>query len=193
MVWQFDLPDFWLNKPDEMVGRRIVWSLLGITRWAEEYFKDMKYAHKSAVIVPSLLFDPILTFPDLHERRAVEEDPLWKEFLNEPLELQIINLHFATDQSATIWKKTGMVQYLNNTRCLPPIRPCCDLVSERICSSPPAIKGEQDVRAACQSLLAYDVFRTRIMVVLVRSKEKDERWEMLKLMWVRIYAMYRGK
>ncbi|KAF7143224.1 hypothetical protein RHSIM_Rhsim05G0218800 [Rhododendron simsii] len=233
MVRQFDLLEFWLNiKPDEMVGRRILWSLLGITRWAEEYFKDMKYAHKSAVIDRTLLFDPILhccrclTSPDLHETRAVEEDPLWKEFFHEPLELQIIYLHIVTEicynlemdthgasdqnnrdgavsqqhamppsDSSSSWEEnreqcrilSRYMMYLLVMRCsLLPVAVSGDLVSKRICYLARAIKDKQDVRAACQSLLESDEFGTGIMVSLVKSKEKDERWEMLKLMWVRM-------
>ncbi|KAI8556429.1 hypothetical protein RHMOL_Rhmol05G0252700 [Rhododendron molle] len=107
MMGQFDLLDYWFNKPHQRVVRRKLWSLLGIKTWVEEYYRnDMlkKYVHKTAVIDPSLLFDPILHFcqcltrPHLHHRRAVEEvDPFWKDFFDRSLEKQITFLYITTE------------------------------------------------------------------------------------------------
>ncbi|KAF7113522.1 hypothetical protein RHSIM_RhsimUnG0118300 [Rhododendron simsii] len=230
MVGQFDLLDFWLNnKPEQKVGRRILWSLLGIKTWVEEcfghwwveeYIKD-----KTAVIVPSLLFDPVyhcclrLTSRNRHPGRAVEEDPVWREFFHWSLDVQIISLHIATeicynlemewatpdasdqnDRDSTTVSQHHMMQNRELCRTLSrymmylfvmrtsllPIAASGDLVSEGIRNSPLDIEGAQDVRAACRSLLESNAFGTRKILGLVRSKQEDERWEMLKLMWVRM-------
>ncbi|KAG5549998.1 hypothetical protein RHGRI_015084 [Rhododendron griersonianum] len=189
-------------------------------RWVEEYIKD-----KTAVVVPSLLFDPVyhcclrLTSRNRHPRRAVEEEPVWREFFDRSLDVQIISLHIATEicynlemewdtpdasdqndrdsttvsQHHTILSRelcrtlSRYMMYLFVMRTsLLPIAASGDLVSEGVRDSPPDIEGAQDVRAACRSLLESDAFGTRKILRLVRSKQKDERWEMLKLMWVRM-------
>ncbi|KAE9447887.1 hypothetical protein C3L33_20213, partial [Rhododendron williamsianum] len=104
MVGQFDLIDYWVNSQEVVWS----WSLLGIKRWVEEYFKDTlkMYVPKTAVIDPSLLFDPIskscihLIDPDEIEEdmiRTIEEDPSWKEFFDRPFEEQILRLHITTE------------------------------------------------------------------------------------------------
>ncbi|KAG5550010.1 hypothetical protein RHGRI_015094 [Rhododendron griersonianum] len=104
MVGQFDLIDYYVNKPDQ----EVVWSLLGIKRWLEEYFKYTlkKYVPKTAVMYPSLLFDPIskccihLIDPRIEEDimiRTIEEDPIWKEFFDGSFVDQILRLHSATE------------------------------------------------------------------------------------------------
>ncbi|KAG5550013.1 hypothetical protein RHGRI_015097 [Rhododendron griersonianum] len=259
MMGQFDLLDHWLKKrtsviePDQGVEysdqkafRRILGSLLGIKRWLEEYFKDMfnKYVHKTADIVPSLLFDPILhccrclTSPDLHPRRAVEEDPVWKEFFNASLEEQISRLYFATgicynletewdthdaadDQnnrdgtvsqqhtmppsvSSSSWEDNRelcrtlsryMMYLLVMRSSLLPIVASGDYVSDSIRCVAPNLGGARDARAACKFLWESDEFATNGIVVKAKSIPKDERWDILKLMWVRMlcYAASKGQ
>lgn len=94
------------DELDQMAGRRILQSLLGMKRTVQEYFKDMleKYVRKTAVIVPSLdLLDPVfhccqcLILPELYHRRPVEEDTFWKTFFDLSFEAQVISLHVATE------------------------------------------------------------------------------------------------
>ncbi|KAF7113517.1 hypothetical protein RHSIM_RhsimUnG0119300 [Rhododendron simsii] len=241
MMGQLDLLDYWLKKrtsviePDQKACRRILGSLLGIKRWLEEYFKDMfnKYVHKTADIVPSLLFDPILhccrclTSSDLHPRRAIEEDPVWKEFFNTSLEEQISCLYFATgicynletewdthdaadDQNnrdgivsqqhtmppsvlSSSWEDNRelcrtlsryMMYLLVMRSSLLPIVALDDYVSDSIRSVPPNLGGGRDAGAACKFLWESDEFATNGIVAKAKSTPKDERWDILKLMWV---------
>ncbi|KAI8556428.1 hypothetical protein RHMOL_Rhmol05G0252600 [Rhododendron molle] len=231
-------------ESDQKVGRRILRSLMGFRRWLEEYFKDMlkKYVQKNtSTIVPSLLFEPILhccqclTMPDLHRRRAIEEDQVWKEFFGTSLEEQIICLHMATEicynlevewdtrdaadqnsrdgillqqhtmppsNSSSSWEEnrelcrtlSSYMMYLLLMRpSFLPTSATYDVM--RNINTPPDLDGARDARAACHYLWETDEFETDKIVEQVRSKQKDVRWEMLKLVWVRMlcYAASKGQ
>lgn len=57
-------------------------------------------------------------------------------------------------------------------------------VSYFISSLKPDIRGARDVRDACQQFLDTDHHKIGDILNLLKSKQKNIRWEMLKLMWV---------
>ncbi|KAI8556426.1 hypothetical protein RHMOL_Rhmol05G0252400 [Rhododendron molle] len=228
-VGQFNLIDYWFNKPDQEVG----WSLLGIKRWLEEYFKDTlkKNVPKTAVIDPSLLLHPILkSCRSIHlieedpMIRTIEEDPIWKEFFDTSFDEQILLLHIATEvcynlemewdtddaanqnnrdgtasqqhtmpgpsDSSSSWEGNKelcrtlshyMMYLLVMRSSLLLIATSHDLFREFRNIRKFSIRDGQDVRAACR-----DFFEGGSVTELLKSKQKDSRWETLKWVWVRM-------
>ncbi|KAF7113494.1 hypothetical protein RHSIM_RhsimUnG0119400 [Rhododendron simsii] len=227
MVGQFDLFDYIVNKPDQ----KVVWSLLGIKRWLEEYFQDTlkKYVPKTAVIDPSLLFDPIseCRIGEGNMIRTIEADPIWKEFFHSSFELQIINLHKATEicyylemerdthdaadhqnngdgtvsqqhtmpgpsDSSSSWEgnrelcrtlsRCMMYLFVMHSSLLP-VAASHGFFRDNLLSVGKSDNGDvQDVKAACRFLSESD----NSILKLLKSKQKDLRWETLKWVWARM-------
>ncbi|KAG5550016.1 hypothetical protein RHGRI_015100 [Rhododendron griersonianum] len=236
MVGQFDLLDYRINMPDQM---GIVWSLLGIKRWVQEYFKYTlrKYVPKTAVIDPSLLFDPIskccihLIDPRIEADimiRTIEADPIWKVLFDRSFEEKIWELYTATEicynlemewdtddaadqnnrdgtvsqqhtmpgpsDSSSPWEGnrklcrtlSHYLMYLFAMRSsLLPIAASHDHIWHKLrFFGNSDIGNARDVKAACRKIFK-DVPDFPILKLL-KSEQKDTRWETLKWVWVRM-------
>ncbi|XP_058216980.1 uncharacterized protein LOC131327872 [Rhododendron vialii] len=183
---------------------------------------ELKYVPKTAVIDPSLLLHPIskccihLIDPRIEEDimiRTIEDDPIWEEFFDSSFENQIHRLHTATEvcynleiewdthdaadqnnrdgnrELCRILSRYMMYLFVMRSSLLP-IAASYDYVRDKFFLIEKSKIGDApDVMAACRYLSSHPI------VELLKSKQKDLRWEMLKWVWVRMlcYAVSKGQ
>ncbi|XP_058215500.1 uncharacterized protein LOC131326662 [Rhododendron vialii] len=198
-------------ESDQKVGRRILRSLMGFRRWLEEYFKDM--LKKRAIeedqvwkeFFGTSLEEQIICLhmaTEICYNLEVEWDT--RDAADQNIRDSILSQHHTmppSNSSSSLEENRELCRTLSNYMMyLLVMRPLFLPTSAtydvmRNINTPPDMDGARDARAACLYLWETDEFETDKIVEQVKSKQKDVRWEMLKLVWVRMlcYAASKGQ